>query len=54
MADINAIFTEFLQGIQGAVTGIGQHVLNEGLAAILGGLGSLGGSRAIGDIFACK
>jgi len=45
-------FKDFLASIQGQVVGIGQHLLNQGLASVLGGLGSLGGSRAIGDIFA--
>ena len=52
--DIGAILSGFLGDIQGALTGLGQHFLNQGLAAVLGGLGSLGGSRAIGDIFACE
>jgi len=50
--DLGAIFSGFLADIQGAVSGIGQHVLNQGLASVLGGLGSLGGSRGVGDIFA--
>ena len=49
--DLGAIFGGFFSEIQGALTGIGQHFLNQGLAAVLGGIG---GSRAIGDIFACK
>eukprot|EP00178_Gracilaria_changii_P005728 TRINITY_DN1957_c0_g2_i5.p1 TRINITY_DN1957_c0_g2~~TRINITY_DN1957_c0_g2_i5.p1 ORF type:complete len:241 (-),score=33.96 TRINITY_DN1957_c0_g2_i5:421-1044(-) len=49
--DIGEIFNGFLQEIQGAVTGIGEHLLNQGLASVLGSLGSLTGSRAIGDIF---
>jgi hypothetical protein len=47
--DVVAIFNDFLASISGAVTGLGQHLLNQGLGAVLGGLG---GSRAIGDIFA--
>jgi ABC-type transporter Mla subunit MlaD len=46
--DIGGILNDFLQSIQGAVAGLGQHFLNQGLAAVLGGLGS----RAFGDIFA--
>ena len=52
--DLGAIFSGFFQEIQGSLTGIGQHLLNQGLASVLGGLGSLGGSRAIGDIFSGK
>ena len=52
--DLGAIFGGFLTEIQSAVTGIGQHLLNQGLAAVLGGLGSLGGSRFIGDLLSCK
>jgi hypothetical protein len=50
--DIGAIFTQFLDSILPAVTGLGEHFLNQGLAAVLGGLGSLTGSRAFADIFA--
>jgi len=50
--DLGSVFSGFLSEIQGALTGIGQHFLNQGLAAVLGGLGSLGGSRFIGDLFA--
>jgi len=46
--DFGAIFSGFLSEIQGAVSGIGQHFLNQGLAAVLGGLGG----RGISDIFA--
>jgi len=49
---LTATLAEFLAQIQGTVVSMGQHVLNQGLGAVLGGLGSLGGSRAIGDIFA--
>ena len=49
--DIGAIFSGFYAEIQGALAGIGQHFLNQGLAAVLGGIG---GSRAIGDVFACE
>jgi len=51
--DLSSIFGDFYQSISGAISGIGQHFLNQGLSAVLGGLGGLGGSRgAIGDIFA--
>ena len=49
--DIGAIFSGFLAEIQGAITGIGNHLVNQGLAAVLGGIG---GSRGINDIFACE
>jgi len=49
--NLSEIFSGFLQEVQGALTGIGQHFLNQGLAAVLGGLGSLGGSRFIGGLF---
>jgi len=49
--DLSSIFSGFLAEIQGALTGIKDQVLSAGLAAVLGGLGSLGG-RGIGDIFA--
>jgi hypothetical protein len=52
--DFGAIFSGFLSEIQGTVTSLGQHILNQGLSAVIGGLGSLGGSRAIGDIFSCE
>lgn len=52
--DLSAIFGEFLSQMQGAFADIGQHLLNQGLAAVLGGLGSLGGSRFIGDLFNSK
>jgi hypothetical protein len=48
---ISAIFADFWGSIQPAVTGLGQHFLNQGLSAVLGGLGGLGG-RGFGDIFA--
>ncbi|UJR17475.1 hypothetical protein I4U23_004370 [Adineta vaga] len=48
--DFGAIFGEFWNGISTQVTELGQHFLNQGLAAVLGGLGSLG-SRGISDIF---
>jgi len=48
--DIGSIFSEFLASITGSLSGLGSHILNQGLGAVLGGLG---GSRAgFGDIFA--
>lgn len=52
--DVAGILGGFWNEIQGALTGIGQHFVNQGLAAVLGGLGSLGGSRGLGDIFSCE
>jgi len=49
--DFGSIFSGFLAEIQGSLTGIKDHLINQGLAAVLGSLGSLGG-RGIGDIFA--
>jgi len=46
--EIGTIFNEFLASIQGALQGLAQHALNQGLSAVLGGLGG----RGIGDIFA--
>ncbi|CAF0830038.1 unnamed protein product [Rotaria sordida] len=46
--NLGNIFADFLQSIQGAATGLGQHLLNQGLSAVLGGLG---GARGFGDIF---
>ena len=51
--NIGGIFNDFWTGISTQVTELGQHFLNQGLAAVLGGLGSLG-SRGISDIFSCK
>jgi len=48
--ELGAIFADFWSSISHAVTGMGQHFVNQGLSAVLGGLGSLGG-RGIGDIF---
>jgi hypothetical protein len=50
--NIGSILSQFLAQIQGTVTSIGQQLLNQGLGAVLGGLGSLGGSRGFGDILA--
>jgi hypothetical protein len=52
--DLNAIFNGFLQQISTPLLEMGQHLLNQDLAAARGGLGSLGGSRGLGDIFACE
>jgi len=50
--ELGAIFADFWAQISGAVTGMGQHFVNQGLSAVLGGLSGLGGSRIFGDIFA--
>merc|ERR1711920_67232 len=47
--NIGEIFNGFLQQITTPLLGIGQNLLNQGLAAVLGGLT---GSRGISDIFA--
>ncbi|CAF0807591.1 unnamed protein product [Adineta ricciae] len=47
--DLGAIFNDFLQQITTPLLGIGQHLLNQGLGAVLGGIG---GSRGFSDIFA--
>ncbi|CAF0992684.1 unnamed protein product [Adineta ricciae] len=49
--DLASIFGDFWSGISTQVTELGQHFLNQGLAAVLGGLGGLG-SRGFSDIFA--
>ena len=54
LLDLNTIFSGFLQQITTPLAEIGQHLLNQGLAAVIGGLGSLGGSRALGDLFASE
>ncbi|UJR09055.1 hypothetical protein I4U23_013303 [Adineta vaga] len=46
--DIAGIFNGFLQQISTPLIELGQHFLNQGLAAVLGGIG---GSRAFLDIF---
>jgi len=46
--DVSSIFSGFLAEIQGTLQGIFGHVLNQGLASVLGGLGG----RGIGDLFA--
>jgi len=48
LATVGQHFSDFLASIQGAITGLGTHFLNQGLSAVLGGLGG----RGIGDIFA--
>ncbi|CAF3815676.1 unnamed protein product [Rotaria sp. Silwood1] len=50
--DFGAIFQGLLDQVLPAIQGIGQHVLNQGLAAVLGSLGNLGGSRGFNDIIA--
>jgi len=45
-ADVFSPFGNFLEQVKGTLTQLGQHFLNQGTAAVLGGLGSLGGSRA--------
>jgi len=49
--EFGQIFADFWNQISGAVTGISQHFLNQGLSAFLGGLAGIGG-RGFGDIFA--
>ncbi|CAF4231997.1 unnamed protein product, partial [Rotaria sordida] len=46
--DLPAIFSNFLSEISSAVQGIGAHLLNQGLAAVLGSFGG----RSFGDLFA--
>jgi len=43
-----AIFNQFLEQIAPAITGLGEHFLNQGLSAVLGAIGG----RAFADIFA--
>ncbi|CAF1496951.1 unnamed protein product [Rotaria magnacalcarata] len=50
--DFAAIFQQLLEEVKPAIMGLGQHILNQGLSAVLGGLSSLGQSRAFSDIFA--
>ena len=49
--NLGEIFNGFLQQITTPLLGIGQHLLNQGLAAVVGGMA---GSRGFSDIFACK
>ena len=51
LPEFGPIFSQFFNQIQGHLVGIGQHLLNQGLASVLGGLGNLAGSRAFTDIF---
>jgi hypothetical protein len=44
-------FQNFINSITPALTGLGQHFLNQGLAAVLGGLGNLGGRGVFDSIF---
>ncbi|CAF1217658.1 unnamed protein product [Rotaria sordida] len=48
--DIGEIFQNVLNQVLPAIQGIGQHILNQGLGAVLGGLGSLGG-RGFEDLW---
>jgi len=48
--DLGAIFQGFLDQVTPAITGLGQHFLNQGLSAVLGAIGGLGG-RGFGDLF---
>jgi hypothetical protein len=41
--DIHALLAPFLQSTLAALNGIKDHLINQGLAAVLGGLGGLGG-----------
>jgi len=47
--NLGEMFSQLLQQLQAQVTQVGQHLLNQGLSAVLGGLG---GSRIIKDLFA--
>jgi hypothetical protein len=47
--NLSAIFNDFVSSVTGALTGIGQHLLNQGLSAVLG---AVGGARAFADIWA--
>ena len=47
--DFAGIFQQLLNEVTPAIMGIGQHLLNQGLSAVLG---SLGQSRGFSDIFA--
>jgi phage-related protein len=52
LATINGALQDFLAQITGSLQGIGQHLLNQGLASVLGGLGGLGGRALWDDILA--
>ncbi|CAF4356882.1 unnamed protein product [Adineta steineri] len=48
---MQAVLAGFVASVQDAVMGMGQHLMNQGLSAVLGGL--VGGqSRIFGDLFA--
>jgi len=49
--DFGAMFADFYNQIAPAITGLGQHFLNQGLSAVLGAIGGIGG-RGFGDLFA--
>jgi len=51
ISDISEFFRNFIDSISGHVTEMGKHVMNQGLASVIGGLGSFGGSRSIGEIW---
>jgi len=46
---LTEILADFYNQVSGAVAGIGQHLMNSGISAVLGAVGGLGG-RGIGDI----
>ncbi|CAF4438066.1 unnamed protein product, partial [Adineta steineri] len=48
---VSGMFAEFASSVQTAVMGMGQHLLNQGLSAVLGGLAGRQ-SRIFGDLFA--
>jgi phage-related protein len=45
--NLGAIFQDFYNQIAPAITGLGQHFLNQGLSAVLG---AIGGGRIFGDL----
>jgi len=47
--NLSTLFNDFLASITPAITGLGQHFLNQGLSAVLG---AIGGRAGFGDIFA--
>jgi len=50
--DLVQAFNDLLKSLTDKFQEVGKHVFNQGLASVLGGLGSLGGSRGVGDAFA--
>jgi len=48
-AGVMDMFTEWFAGIQGALMGIGSHLVNQGLSAVLGAVGGMGG-RGFADL----